>query len=216
MANVNYLKELRQGGTFGGAAPDPLAAPGGLPGAGINPDMGLPPVGPQQPPPGTMGAPTAPPGGMPPQPGSMPPGLDPNAPGIAGAPTTPQTPAPGGQDQMLMDLYSRLGALQPQEKAAGRQRALADQLRGGARMPGMRAGQAAHPLEFLSSLGHAGAAAYKGSQADTAEDELAKERAGAFGEFRKGQGFAGLPNKPTVVNEPAPGMLDKLRSGLGF
>lgn len=212
MAGVDYMKALRQGGMFGGAQPDPMAAPGGMPGAGINPQMGLPPVGPQQPPPGTMGAPTAPPGGMPPQPPA--PG---GGPEIFGAPTGPAAPAaPGGQDQMLMDLYSRLGALQPQEKAAGRQRALANQLRGGAGMPGMRAGQAAHPMEFLSSLGHAGAAAYKGSQADTAEDELAKQRAGAFGDFRKAQGFAGLPNAPTTVTEPAPGILDKLRSGFGF
>jgi hypothetical protein len=213
MAKVDYMRMLRQGGMFGGAQPDPMAAPGGLPGAGINPQMGLPPVGPQQPPPGTVGAPTAPPGGMPPP---APGGIDPNAPEMFGAPKTPATPAPGGQDQMLMDLYSRLGALQPQQQAANKQRAMANQLRGGAGMPGMRAGQAAHPMEFLSSLGHAAGAAYQGNEADKAEAELAKQRAGAFGEFRKGQGFAGLPNAPTVVNEPPPGILDKLRSGLGF
>jgi len=146
----------------------------------------------------------------------MPPGIDPNAPGIAGAPTTPQTPAPGGQDQMLMDLYSRLGALQPQQQAATKQRALAEQLRGGARMPGMRGNQAAHPMEFLSSLAHAGGAAYQGAGADKAEADLAGERAKAFGGFREAQGFKGLPNAPTTVNEPGPGILDRLRSGLGF
>jgi hypothetical protein len=208
MAGVDYMAMLRKGGMFGGAQPDPMAAPGGMPGAGINPQMGLPPVGPQQPPPGTVGAPTAPPGGMPPPQPSAPPG----------GPAAPA--APSGQDQMLMDLYSRLGALAPQEKNVSRQRAMAEQLRQGAGMPGMRqAGrtvQAANPLEFLSSLGHAGAAAYRGGQADTAEDELAQQRAGAFGQFRKGQGFAGLPNAPTTVTEPPPGLLDKLRSGFGF
>jgi hypothetical protein len=109
------------------------------------------------------------------------------------APRTPQRPMPSPENQMTMDLYSRLGALGPQEKEFTRQRALADQLRQGAAMPGMRqAGrtqQAANPLEFLSALGHAGLGEYAGGQADKKEKEYDEARARAFGGFREAQGF---------------------------
>jgi hypothetical protein len=121
-------------------------------------------------------------------------GINPNAPEVFGAPTGPAGPGrASGDNQMAADLYSRLGAIEPQQKEYTRERAMADQLRQGAGMPGMRGAgrtqQAAHPLEFLSSLAHAGGAAYKGAGADTKEKEYDRLRAEAFQGFRTGQGF---------------------------
>jgi hypothetical protein len=119
------------------------------------------------------------------------------------APSTPAPgqglPAAGGgaainpQDKAMMDLYSRISGLQPQQQEIARKKAMIGQLRQGAAMPGMRqAGrvqQAANPLEFLSSLGHAGAAAYQGQQQQGLEDQYSKDRANEFGAFRKTMGF---------------------------
>ena len=99
-------------------------------------------------------------------------------------------------DRAQMDLYGRLAGLKPQEQEVSRARAMADMLRQGAGMPGMNEGgrttQAAHPLQFLSSLAHAAGSAYKTSQADKAEDALGQSRRKALSDWRSTLGF--LPN----------------------
>ena len=93
----------------------------------------------------------------------------------------------------MMDLFTRLSKLQPQQADIARKRAMVDQLRAGGRMPGMReAGgvtQAPNPLEFLGALGSQGLGAYKEDQANKAEDVLSGQRRNEFDAFRKAQGF---------------------------
>ena len=78
-------------------------------------------------------------------------------------------------DQAFIDYLMEMGALQPQEQDIARQRAMVEQLRGNAQMPGMRqAGrvvQAANPLEFLSSVG----SGYMAQQREQGADALAKD-----------------------------------------
>jgi len=123
--------------------------------------------------------------------GQQQPGL---ADAVGGAPAAQAAPGgPSTQDKMLMDLYTRMGALDPEQKKITRQRAMVEQLRKGAGTPGMRdTGKltvAANPLEFLSSIAHTGLGTYQGAQADTAEDLLGQKKREEFGKFRRGAGF---------------------------
>ena len=138
-----------------------------------------------------------PPGG-----GGMPP-PNPNAPlqpvGQLNPASMPQLARPQGRlpgagltdaDRAQADLYTTLSGLQPQEAKIKRQRALADQLRAGGKMPTMRDPTvASHPLEFLSSLAHTGLGAYKGAQADTEEDAYGANRRAALEAMRIRQGL---------------------------
>jgi len=97
----------------------------------------------------------------------------------------------------MMDLFTRLGKLQPEQQKLARDRAMVGRLREGGAMPGMRqAGgvqMAANPLEFLGSMAHQGLGAYKEDQANKAEEALGEQRRGEFDAFRLAQGFGGKP-----------------------
>lgn len=122
------------------------------------------------------------------------PGINPGGPEIFGAPAARPDKALT-QDQMQASLLGRLGEIEPQERMAKRQRAMAEALRGGGKFPAIRETgrtvQAAHPLEAVASLMNAGMGAYTSAQADKTEDDYAKARAQAFKNWRNqpGVGF---------------------------
>lgn len=198
---MDWLKGINTGAPGGPMGPGQMPQAGGMPQA---PQM--PPMPGAQPAPGSVGPGPQPmpegggmrmPGG-----GGQPPGGGLGA-GI-GASLPPAQPAPRGPQQGNMnandaaqaDLYTTLIGLQPQENKVKRAQALAAQLRQGAAMPQAREARgqtvAAHPLEFLSSLAHAGGAAYKQSQADADEDAYGRSRREALDLFRQRQGLGSL------------------------
>ncbi len=109
------------------------------------------------------------------------------------------------QDQMMLDYLMEMGALQPEQEAIMRQREMANQLRQGAQMPGMRqtgrVAVAANPLEFLSSVGSGYGAIKQDQQADAAAKAYKDKRMGAL------EGLRGRmsPQRQTGIVPPAGG-----------
>lgn len=194
---MQWLKGINTGAPGGPMGPGQMPQPGGMP---MQPPMA--PMPGAQPAPGSMGPGPGPmpagggmrmPGG-----GGQPPGGGLGAGIGASLPPVQQQPQQrqgnmNASDAAQADLYTTLAGLQPEEARIKRQRALADQLRQGAAMPQAREARgqtvAAHPLEFLSSLAHAGGAAYKTSQADDAEKTYGENRLKALMDFRGRQGL---------------------------
>jgi hypothetical protein len=179
----------------GGPGQPPMPQLGGPPpgSMGPGPGAGGPPPGGGMPPPGGGGMP--PPGG-----GGMPP---PNAPlqpvGQINPASMPQLAKPTGKlpganlsdaDRTQADIYTTLMQLQPEEAKFKRQRAMAEQLRAGGKLPGMRhEAVAAHPLEALNSALSGIGGAYMGSKADAAEDEYGSKRRAELEAMRIRQGL---------------------------
>jgi hypothetical protein len=103
-------------------------------------------------------------------------------------------------NQMMLEYLMQMGALQPEQEAISRQRVMADQLRQGGQMPGMRqAGRvavAANPLEFLSAVGSNYGALQKDKKADTMQEAYKGKRMAALGDLRTRMGQ--MPKAPIV------------------
>ena len=108
----------------------------------------------------------------------------------------PQQPVQN-MDPEFLAYAMELANLQPQQEAIAHQRAMVEQLRGGAKTPGMRDTgrtiQAANPLEFMSQMAHAGLAKQGDTQAQQMVGDYGAARRGALGKYNTAMNARGNP-----------------------
>jgi hypothetical protein len=115
------------------------------------------------------------------------------------------------QNEMMLEYLMQMGEMQPEQQAIERQRALVAQMRQGGQMPGMRDSgrmiHAAHPLEFLGSLGSNFMAQQGQGKMEGMEDAYGKRRRGALGDLRGRMGSGGqrIPGTPMTPYDPYDG-----------